>query len=151
MLKSIGIAATLAVMGATPALAQSWEAVSASDTAVAAVDWGSLDINGSRRELTFTMVVLGGSDAPFAYAVSRIDMDCSRPRYATIRSSFHDRAGQTVIDDFVGDGSWTPLNEGTMMGDVQREACSSDRTRQGYAYSAHAFATAVWQVVEGSE
>ncbi len=148
MFKSIGIAATLAVMGATPALAQSWEAVSSSDAAVAAVDWSSLKINGSRRELTFAMVSLQSGAVPFDYAVSTIDMDCSQLRYATIRSKFYDRRGRTVVEDFVGDGSWTALAEGTVMGDVRREACASDSSRPGYFNTAQDFAIGAWRVVQ---
>lgn len=148
MFKSIGIAATLAVMGAAPALAQSWEAVSSSDAAVAAVDWSSIEINGNRRELTFSMVSLQSGAVPFDYAVSTIDMDCSQPRYATLRSSFHDRAGDQVIEDFVGDGTWTALTEGTLMGDVHREVCANDPSRSGYLNTAQDFAVAAWRVVE---
>jgi hypothetical protein len=148
MFKSIGIAATLAVVGATPVLAQSWEAVSSNDSAVAAVDWSSIDINGNRREVTFSMVSLQSGAVPFDYAVSTIDMDCSQPRYATVRSSFYDRAGDQVIEDFVGDGSWTALAEGTMMGDLRREVCASDSSRPGYFNTAHEFAIAAWRVVE---
>ncbi|MEH6698043.1 MAG: surface-adhesin E family protein [Brevundimonas sp.] len=148
MFKSIGIAATLAVMGATPVLAQSWEAVSSSDSAVAAIDWSSIDINGNRREVTFAMVSLEPGAVPFDYAVSTIDMDCSQLRYATLRSSFYDRQGTQVIDDFVGDGTWTPLSEGTIMGDVRREACASDSSRSGYFNTAQDFAVGAWRVVE---
>jgi len=148
MFKSIGIAATLAVMGATPVLAQSWEAVSSSDSAVAAVDWSSVDINGNRREVTFVMVSLVPDAVPFDYAVSTIDMDCSQLRYATLRSSFHDRSGTSVIDDFVGDGSWTALSEGTIMGDLRRELCASDSSRAGLFESARQFATNAWRVVD---
>ena len=148
MFRSIGIAATLAVMGATPVLAQSWEAVSSSDSAVAAVDWSSIDINGSRREVTFAMVSLVPDAVPFDYAVSTIDMDCSQLRYATLRSSFYDRSGTSVIDDFVGDGSWTALSEGTIMGDVRREACASDSSRDGVFESAQQFAATAWRVSE---
>ncbi|MBU2168643.1 MAG: hypothetical protein KKF88_12490 [Alphaproteobacteria bacterium] len=132
MFKSIGIAAILAVMGATPAFAQSfapprwWEAISASDTAVAAVDWSSLDVNGSRRVVTFSIVSLNAGAVVFDYAVSTIDIDCAQPRYTTLRSSFYDRQGNQVIEDFVGDGSWTALNPGTMMDDVRREVCDSE-------------------------
>ncbi|MBL0947600.1 surface-adhesin E family protein [Brevundimonas sp.] len=148
MFRSIGIAATLAVTGATPVLAQSWEAVSSNDAAVAAVDWGSLDINGSRREVTFAMVSLQSGAVPFDYAVSTIDMDCSQLRYATIRSQFFDRRGRTVVEDFVGDGSWTPLAEGTIMGDVRREVCSSNPSRKGYFSTAQDFAVGAWRVAE---
>jgi len=148
MFKSIGIAATLAVMGSTPTLAQSWEAVSSNDSAVAAVDWSSIDINGSRREVTFAMVSLQSGAVTFDYAVSTIDMDCAQPSYATLRSSFYDRAGDQVIDDFVGDGSWTALAEGTIMGDVRREVCASDPSRSGYFNTAQDFAVAAWRVVE---
>jgi len=148
MFKSIGIAATLAVMGATPVLAQSWEAVSSSDSAVAAVDWSSIDINGSRREVTFAMVSLVPDAVPFDYAVSTIDMDCSQLRYATLRSSFYDRRGTQVIEDFVGDGTWTDLAEGTIMGDVRREVCASAPSRSGVFNSAQDFATTAWRVVE---
>ena len=151
MFKSIGIAATLAVMGATPALAQSWEAVSSNDAAVAAVDWSSIDINGNRREVTFAMVSLQSGAVPFDYAVSTIDLDCSQLRYATIRSKFYDRSGRTVVEDFVGDGSWTPLSEGTIMGDVRREACSSDSSRPGYFNTAQEFATGAWRVAAQSQ
>ncbi len=148
MFKSIGIAATLAVMGATPVLAQTWEAVSSSDSAVAAVDWSSVDINGNRREVTFAMVSLVPDAVPFDYAVSTINMDCSQLRYATLRSSFYDRSGTSVIDDFVGDGSWTALAEGTIMGDVRREVCASDSSRTGAFTSAQQFATNAWRIVE---
>ncbi len=148
MFKSIGIAVTLAVMGATPVLAQSWEAVSSSDAAVAAVDWSSVDIKGSRREVTFAMVSLQSGAVPFDYAVSTIDMDCSQLRYATIRSQFYDRRGRTVVEDFVGDGSWTALSDGTLMGDVRREVCASTPSRQGYFNTAQDFAVGAWRVVE---
>jgi hypothetical protein len=149
MFKSIGIAAALAVIGATPVLAQSWEAVSSSDSAVAAVDWSSITINGNRREVTFAMVSLVPDAVPFDYAVSTIDMDCSQLRYATLRSSFLDRSGTSVIDDFVGDGTWTALNPGTIMGDVRREVCASDSSRSGVFVSAQQFATNAWRVSEG--
>jgi hypothetical protein len=148
MFKSIGIAATLAVMGASPALAQSWEAVSSSDAAVAAVDWSSVNINGSRRQVTFAMVSLQSGAVPFDYAVSTVDMDCSQLRYATIRSHFYDRRGRTVVEDFVGDGTWTALNEGTIMGDVRREVCASDASRPGYFNTAQDFAVGAWRVAE---
>ena len=150
MFKSIGIAATLAVMGATPALAQSWEAVSSNDAAVAAVDWRSININGNRREVTFTMVSLQSGAVPFDYAVSTIDLDCAQLRYATIRSKFYDRSGRTVVEDFVGDGSWTPLAVGTIMGDVRQEVCSSDASRPGYFNTAQEFATGAWRVAAQS-
>ena len=151
MFKSIGIAATLAVMGATPVLAQSWEAVSSNESAVAAVDWSSIDINGSRREVTFAMVSLQAGAVPFDYAVSTNDMDCSQLRYATLRSKFYDRRGQTVVEDFVGDGSWTALAERTIMGDVRREVCVSDSSRAGVFNSAQQFATRAWQVASQSQ
>jgi len=147
MFKSIAIAATLAVMGATPALAQSWEAISVSDNAVAAIDWDSLEVNGGRRTVTFAMVSLVEGAAPFDFAVSTIDMDCARPRYATIRSSFFDRAGDVVVEDFVGDGEWTPLSDGTMMSDVQKEACGGSSSREGVFASAHQFAVNAWRVI----
>jgi hypothetical protein len=150
MFKSIGIAATLAVIGATPVLAQSWEAVSSNDSAVAAVDWSSIDINGNRREVTFAMVSLQPGAVPFDYAVSTIDMDCSQLRYATLRSKFYDRRGQTVVEDFVGDGTWTSLAEGTIMGDVRQEVCASDSSRSGYFNTAQDFAVGAWRVAEQS-
>ncbi len=146
MLKSLAIAASLAVIGATPALAQSWEAVSASDNAVAAVDWSSMRISGSSRDVTFAMVSLVPGAVPFDYAVSNVTMDCSQSHYATLRSQFFDRGGNIVVEDFIGDGTLTPVNDGTIMSDVRREVCSSDRSRKGYFTSAQQFATNAWAV-----
>ncbi len=146
MLKSLAIAASLAVIGATPALAQSWEAVSASDNAVAAVDWSSMRISGSHRDVTFTMVSLVPGAVPFDYAVSNIIMDCAQPRYETVRSQFFDRGGNIVVEDFVGDGTPTTVNDNTIMSDVRREVCSSDRSRKGYFISAQQFANNAWAV-----
>lgn len=148
MLKSIAIAASLAVIGATPALAQSWEAVSASDNAVAAVDWSSMRISGTHRDVTFTMVSLVPGAVPFDYAVSNITMDCAQPAYETIRSQFFDRSGTIVVEDFVGDGTQTPVNDGTIMNDVRREVCSSDASRKGYFISAQQFASNAWEILE---
>ena len=151
MLKSLAIAASLAVIGATPALAQSWEAVSASDNAVAAVDWSSMRISGSSRDVTFTMVSLVPDAVPFDYAVSNVTMDCSQSQYATLRSQFFDRGGNIVVEDFIGDGTLTPVNDGTIMSDVRREVCSSDASRKGYFISAQQFAANAWAIVEDGQ
>jgi hypothetical protein len=140
----------VAALGLTAAAsaAEEWEAIAISDAAVMAVDWESLQINGSMRRINTSLVTVQSEAGQFDYATSLLDVDCSRPRYKTIRSSFFYIDGRSASEDYVGDDSWTNINAGAIMGDVRDQVCAATTGKQGYFDDARSFAVGARRVMQ---
>ena len=135
-------------LSAGAAAAQSWEAVSVSETAVMAVDWSTLRINGGTRRVTVAVVASRPTaGAAFDYGTSSLDIDCASPRYITVSSKFFNIDGTRAADDYAGDGSWEAINAGAMLEDVRAEVCASTASRPGFFDNVQVFAVNVRNVV----
>lgn len=140
MMKSMIVGAAALLMSAGAAVADEWEAVAVSDAAVMAVDWGSMRINGNMRQINTALVTKRSDPGQFDWATSMIDIDCSRPRYKTLRSSFFYIDGSMASEDYVGDGSWTDVAQGSLLEDVRGQVCAAETGKQGYFDDARTFA-----------
>lgn len=147
-MKSMILGAAALVLSAGAAVAEEWEAVAVSDAAVMAVDWGSMRITGNMRRINTALVTRQSDPGQFDWATSLIDIDCSRPRYQTIRSSFFYMDGSSASDDFVGDGSWETINSGSLVEDVREQVCSAATGKQGYFDDAQTFAVNARRVLQ---
>ncbi|HEV2083197.1 MAG TPA: hypothetical protein VGR32_12210 [Brevundimonas sp.] len=132
MLKSMFVGAAALMLSAGAAAADEWEAIAISDSAVMAVDWGSMRINGNMRQINTALVAVQAEAGQFDWATSLVDVDCSQSRYKTVRSSFFYIDGSSASEDFVGDGSWTSINPGALMDDVRGQVCAAAPGKQGY-------------------
>ncbi len=131
-MKSMVLGAAALMMSAGAAIADEWEAITANGDVAMAVDWASLRITGDVRRINTAVVTRQSQPGNFDWATSLIDIDCSQTRYITVRSSFYFMDGQSAADDFVGDGSWTQIGSGTLVGDVREAVCAASPGRQGY-------------------
>ncbi|HEV7227954.1 hypothetical protein [Brevundimonas sp.] len=131
-MRSMILGAAALMLSAGAAVADEWEAVAVSDAAVMAVDWSSMRITGNTRRINSALVTRQSEPGQFDWATSLIDIDCSRPRYLTIRSSFFYIDGSSASEDFVGDGSWTDINSGSIVEDVRASVCAASAGKQGY-------------------
>ena len=140
MMKTLigGAAALMLTAGA--AAADEWEAIAVSDNAVMAVDWGSLRINGNMRQINTALVAVEPEPGQFDWATSLVDIDCTRTRYKTVRSSFFYIDGRSASEDFIGDGAWTNINPGALMDDVRNQVCAASPGKQGYFDDPQTFA-----------
>ena len=140
MLKSMFVGAAALMLSAGTAAAGEWEAIAISDNAVMAVDWQSMRINGSMRRINTALVAVQPEPGQFDWATSLLDVDCSRPRYRTIQSSFYFIDGSSASDDFIGDDSWTDINSGSLMEDMRSEVCAASAGKEGYFDDPQTFA-----------
>ena len=132
MIKSIFVGAAALMLSAGAAAAGEWEAIAISGGAVMAADWDSLRIDGSTRRINTALVAVRPDPGQFDWATSLIDVDCSRLRYKTIRSSFFYIDGSSASDDFVGDDSWTTITPGSLMEDLRTAVCEATPGKEGY-------------------
>ncbi len=147
MLKTLLLGAAALTLTAGAAAADEWEAVAVSDGAVLAVDWASMRIRGDMRQINTALVAAAPEPGQFDWATSMIDIDCSKTRYKTLRSSFFYIDGSTASDDFTGDGSWTEINAGSIMDDVKTQVCAASPGKQGYFDDPLTFAVTARQVM----
>lgn len=142
----LGVAALMLSAGA--AAADEWEAVTSNGDVAMAVDWSSLRITGDVRRINTAVVMRESQPGNFDWATSLLDVDCSRPRYMTLRSSFFFMDGSSTTDDFTGDGSWTPIGAGTLVEDVKTAVCGAAPGKQGYFDDPRSFALAGRMVMQ---
>jgi len=136
----LGVAAL--VLGAGAAAADEWEAITTNGDVAMAVDWSSLRITGDVRRINTAVVTRESQPGSFDWATSLLDVDCSRTRYMTLKSSFHFMDGSSAADDFTGDGSWTSIGDGTLVADVRTAVCAASPGKEGYFDDPLSFAIA---------
>lgn len=147
MMKTAILAAAALSLTAGAAAADAWEAVAVSDGAVIAVDWASMNIRGNMRQINTALVAAHPEPGQFDWATSMVDFDCSQARYKTLRSHFFYIDGSSASDDYMGDGSWTTINAGTLMDDVRTQVCGASMGKQGYFDDPLTFAVTARQVL----
>ena len=150
MRKTIVMGVAALMLSAGPAAAGEWEAVSFRDTAAMAVDWYSLWIIGTRRQINTSLVMKNSEPGSFDWATSKIEFDCapSSLRYKTMYSSFFHIDGSPFDEDYVGDNSWTEILPGAMMNDLHGQVCAASTGKQGYFDDPHSFAVTARRVLQ---
>jgi len=141
-MKSVVLGAAALMLSVGAAAADEWEAVTTNGDVAMAVDWASLRITGDMRRINTAVVTRESQPGNFDWATSLLDIDCSRTRYMTLRSSFFFIDGSSASDDFTGDGSWMAIGGGTLVDDVRTAVCAAAPGKQGYFDDPRSFALA---------